>query len=138
MLTNVSFLSPSQTLIVLGCFFFAGVQRTRVLSPLTALQPLPGVIRIRSSIVTVFPLEVTVTAFVEPAAAVNRTVVPETRATPVAEADAGLANSPLAAIAVVAAATVCNHRLPCMVILPVAEDDRTRPYRRRSSEPAQQ
>src|SRR5690349_18888309 len=79
---------------------FFGVHRTLVLSRLTALQPLPAFTATRSSTVTVRSVDVTMTLFTAPAAAVNTTVVPETLTTPVVAALADSANTLVEAMAV--------------------------------------
>lgn len=53
--------SNSLTATRVGVFFV--LQRTLVLSPLTCLQPLPGLIATRSSMVTVRPERVMTTLF---------------------------------------------------------------------------
>jgi hypothetical protein len=81
MLTNTSFPLPRLTLTR-----SVRAQVTLVLSPLTALQPLPGRTATRSSTVTVPPASVIQTRLVLPLPAWNVSLPPETEALPVAAA----------------------------------------------------
>src|SRR3954468_24710900 len=95
MLTNTSFPLPRLALTLL-----TPVQTTLVLSPSTALQPLPAFTATRSSTVTVPPDSVIQTRLVFPLPAWKVSLAPETEAAPVAAACAGAANTPTAAVVV--------------------------------------
>src|SRR3954471_5289728 len=121
MLTNTSFRLPRLTLTC-----STPVQVTLVLSPSTALQPLPGFTATRSSTVTVPPASVIQTRLVLPLPALKVSLTPETEATPVAAACAGAANTPTAAV-------VLTRAMPALVSQAVRDTMGPPPYEKLSS-----